>query len=366
MSRSTSRRTPTIAGAMLAAMTMLGVSVSAAADSREAAVLSSDRSVAAPDAGAFAPQPLDEATTLRVGISAPIESFLVLLLAAELGEFAAENLDVEITIVPPTESPLLLSQGHLDVVPSSASAGFFNMVAEGLEIRGVFPLAEEPEDTGQGFWIRKDALGDDGVFQPEDLRGQRVLTPNGSGSFTVAYFWTNFLGPAGLEPNDVTWERVALPDAPLALIGGAAPAAVVLTPFWTTLQDDGCCVLIEGAYPTYATSFYMFGPTLLNGDPAVGEAFVRALARTTVTYLQGDYHNDPEIGPLTAELLQQPFEIVQSLPSLIWNPEFEFRSDELETVQSFFISTGDVTFDAPLPFEQIYDRRFVEALEVGS
>lgn len=314
-----------------------------------------------PGADALAPQPLDEPTTIEVGISSRLESFLVMLLGDSMGEFEKENLTLDIQVVPTSDGPLLLSQGKLDVVPTSTSAGLLNAIAEGLGLRGVFPLNQEPPDSGQGFWVRKDVIGDDG-FQPADLDGQRVLTPNGSGSFTVGYFWNTILAPAGIEPNDIVWERFPVADTPIALISGAAPAAMVLTPFWSAVADDGCCVLIEGGYPQYATSFYAFGPSLLDEDEAAGQAFVRALARTTVTYLQGDYHNDPDLVATVAEVLEQPADVVQGLPSLVWDPEFDFRDDELELIQEFFLQTGDLTYDSPMPLEDIYDDRFVTAL----
>lgn len=307
----------------------------------------------------YPPEPLAEATTLTVAVSSRLESFLHLFLADEMGEFAKENIEVEFEIVPTSESTLLLSQGDVDAVPTSMSAGNFNLIADGNAIRGVFPLNGEAEDSQPGFWVREDAIGDDG-FQPSDLVGQRVLTPSGPGSYTVGYFWQTVLSAGGVGPNDVAWERISPSDAPLALISGGAPAAMLIPPFWQTVADDGCCVYVDG-YPREPISFVAFGPSLLDGDPAVGEAFVRALARTVVTYLQGDYHH-ADTADVVAELLEQPVEAYQAQPSPVWDPTFPLAISEFDAVQQFFADTEVLSYDTPLTEADIFDPRFVDAL----
>ena len=312
----------------------------------------------------YAPQPLAEETTLKIAISSRIESFLNLLLADAMGEFEKENITVEFEVVPTSDSTLLLSQGRVDAVPTSMSAGNFNLIGDGGLIRGVIPLHGEPEGSGQGFWVRTDALGGDG-FQPSDLEGQRVLTPSGPGSYSVAYFWDTVLREAGLSATDITWERIGVSDAPLALTSGAASAALVLTPFWQVVEDDGCCEFI-GGYPQDPISFVAFGPNLLNDNPEAGQAFVRAVARTTVTYLQGDYHNDPEVSSVAAELLEQPLDVFQSQPSLVWSPDFAFDVANFDVVQDFFRDADVLSYETPLTLDDIFDPRFIDALGDGS
>jgi len=309
----------------------------------------------------LAPQPLPELTVVRTAISSRSEVFLAMLLADAMGEFAKENIELEVSTVPTSESTLLLTQGELDVVPTSLSAGNLNLVASGARVAGVFPLNAENDVAEQGFWIRRDALGEDGEYQPEDLIGQRVLTPSGGGSFSVGYFWATELEPLGIAPDDVTWERFGVPDTPQALISGAAPAALVLSPGWQIVKDDGCCIFLDG-FPSHSNSFYAFGPNLLDEHPEVGEAFVRALARTVTTYLQTDYHNDPDMAATVAEILEQPVEMVQSMPSLVWEPTFELRGDHLPVVQEYFALTDALSYDEPLAYDDLYVTDFITPL----
>jgi NitT/TauT family transport system substrate-binding protein len=297
---------------------------------------------------------------VKASVSGRLESFLSLFMADAMGEFEKENIDLELATVPPSEAVLLLAKGQLDVVPSSSSAGNFNLLAQSNELRAVFPLNAESTAAQSGFWVRKDALGGDG-FQPSDLKGKRVLTPSGSGSFSVAYFGVNVLRPAGISATDVTWERFGVADSAPALINGSAPAALLLTPFWDVVAKDGCCEFIDG-YPRSSFSHYYFGPTLLEERPEVGQAFARAIARTTRAYLQGDYHNDPVIGPRSAELLEQPLEHLRAQPSPVWEASLPLEILKLTEIQEFFRDAGLLSYDKPLTGADLFDDRFVTPL----
>jgi len=267
-------------------------------------------------------------------VSSRIEAFVTVLLADEFGEF--------------------------DVVPMPVSAGTLNLIADGGEIRGVFPLNGQPDGSLDGFWVRRDALAGE-EFDPTDLRDERILTPSGPGSFALAYLWATLLEPAGVGATELSAEQFGLGDAAVALMSGAAKAALLFSPFSQQVDTDGCCVLI-GGYPEFSTSFYAFGPSLLEDDPDVGRTVVRALARTTARYLQGDYHDDDDLVATLTEVLEQPVEVVTAQPSLVWDLSFPFRTEELGVIQEFYALTGVTTFAEPLEPDDIFDQSFVADL----
>ena len=329
----------------------------------EAGPANAARPAAADPNDPLKPFPLAARTTVKASVSGKLESFLSLFMADAMGEFEKENIDLELATVPPSEATVLLAQGQIDLVPASSSAGQFNLLSQSDDVRAVFPLSAEAPDSQVGFWIRKDALGGDG-FQPADLRGRRVLTPSGSGSLSVAYFGATELAPAGVGAKDVTWERFGVGESALALTNGSAEAALVLTPFWSVVAADGCCEYVDG-YPRSTFSHFYFGPNLLNDKPDVGQAVIRALARTVTTYLQGDYHKDPVIGPKTAELLQQPVDQLQKLPSPVWDPTFPMDIERLQELQVFFRDAGQLSYQEPLSRNDVLDDRFVAPIKAA-
>ncbi|MEU7811111.1 ABC transporter substrate-binding protein [Pseudonocardia sp. NPDC049154] len=338
-----------------------------------AAVLAACGGTASPGAGTAAdggsgldPQPLPQKEKVVVGTSARLETFLAMMFAQENGEFAKENLEVDIQIVPPNDSTILLTQGQLDVVATGTSAVNFNAMAAGAPLRGVFPGSVPLPESKEGLWLRKEVLGADGQFQPADLKGKRIATLGGNVGVNQAYMWKMLKEQdPTFQLSDLKFERIAAADMSSAVTGGAVDGGVMISPSWEPLVDDGCCVNV-GYSPPYGSSFYAFGPALLDERPAVGQAFVRALARTQKEYLQGNFHADPAKAAETAKVLQSTVERVQREPAPTFSTSWPMPTEMADISQDYLFQVGGIlSYEQPLTSEQIYDMRFIDNLNAG-
>lgn len=316
------------------------------------------------DLAAVAPQPLDEPTEVTISISGAVSAFLPPLMAAEMGEFEAENLDVSIEILPATEGTLLVSQGQVDAAAVAVNAGNMNLIGGGQPLRFAFPYEPEfPEGSqGSGVWVRNDVIGDDG-FQPDDLRGEPISSSTGIASGSLGYFWLNFLNIDGDFPvSDLNAQQFANPDTAEALKNGGLSAGIVFSPFQETVAESGCCTYIEGSDAPFPFGWFIIGERLYEEDRDVGEALFRAMARTILTYLQGDYIDDPDVGPVIAELLEQPLEELQGVPQPVWAPSFPIDPEGvLETLDYWREIPDVVEFDEELSVDDVFDLPMYEA-----
>jgi NitT/TauT family transport system substrate-binding protein len=334
-------------------------------DESTAATTTPPQSSPADDNGAFPPEPLPKRATVKIGVAGFQEPNLPYHLADELGEFEKENIDAEITVIEPTDAAALLARGELDVVPGSLSPGYLNLLSEGAGFRAVLPFYEFDPDSGAeiGLWVRNDALGDDG-FQGSDLVGLRVLHVSGAASTSVNRFYEEVLEPEGIEPSEILLERLPPPDMPAALINGAAPAAFVMAPFYEQLEGNDCCEFI-GYWPEYPISQVFLAEQLLNEDREIGLAVTRAIMRTQMTYLQGEYTQNPEVADFMVEKVGITRDQLDDWSHLYWNPEFDLAVDTIVDVQDYFFALGDVLSypeDERLTADDMFDTSILEEL----
>ncbi|GAA0985714.1 hypothetical protein GCM10009555_061650 [Acrocarpospora macrocephala] len=309
----------------------------------------------------LAPAPLPQKEKVVVGITSKAESYAQMLLAEELGEFDKENLDVEIQSVPPNESLLLTAQGKIDVTSSSFTAGTLNLIGQGSPLRWVFPGSYSPEGSQQGFWVNRKVVDPSSA---ESFKGKKILTSSGDGSPSSYELWRYITGlPGGKEitPTDLIIERFDLAAMPQALQSGAAGVAQLLTPFYVALENDDCCEYLKGAYPTQTQFGWVFSQQM-QGRTDVGVAFVRALARTTTTYLQGDYHKDDKVLTALAKTLEQDKGKLAALEPPAFDATFQTAAARNLEAQMFFRARGLLQYEQDLTPDQVYDLRYLKAL----
>lgn len=306
------------------------------------------------------PQPLPTREKVLVGVPAKLKQNAALHLAKELGEFEKENLEVEYSFNKPSDSFVLLGTGRIDVVASQPSAAFFNAVAAGTEIKYVAPIASLAPKNG--FWVSK-AFLNGRPYHPSMLKGQAIAAVQGLGTVT-AYVVQKELAKAGLTLNDISWRAMKPADALVALENGAVNFALLLDPVWG--KADPAKVDYAFDYSNDVNGGYFFGPNLLVNKRAVGEAFVRALARTQRQYLQGNYADNPRVlAALAKEMGESEEAIRAAVPGLSFPADMAVREDMAELIQQTYLSTpGILTYTAPLPDGKIIDRSFLHAAGV--
>jgi NitT/TauT family transport system substrate-binding protein len=103
----------------------------------------------------------------------------------------------------------------------------------------------------------------------------------------------------------------------------------------------------------------LFGKSLLQDTPAVGDAFARAVIRTINTYLNGDYHQNPEVMAAIATAINQPVKLLERTPSLTM--DWEIRAGTTTRMQQEFIDLDVITaYEQPVREDKLVDRSFYE------
>jgi NitT/TauT family transport system substrate-binding protein len=315
--------------------------------------------------GTPAPRPLPERTSATIAVAFPVEPFAAVYLAQEMGEFEAENLDVEIVQMPANEGIVALASGQIEMQLAGISAGALNAIAGGTDLVFVANGHYLDEAHQDGLWVRKDLLGPDGEIDPARIPGMRISLGSAGVSTTSAVPVARWLDEHGYGLGDITSVPLGGPDMLVALEQGSVDASYLNSPMWQQPSVAECCVLVT-PQPPIAASVYTFTAEGIEREPEVAAAIMRAIARTVRTYLQGDYHADPEVMAVLSEVLGTPIDVLASSPSLRFDPDLGLEVDVLEESQAVWVEAGGILeYDEPRPLDAVADTSLVEAVLAG-
>jgi NitT/TauT family transport system substrate-binding protein len=169
-------------------------------------------------------------------------TFTPIYLADRLGFFKAEGLDIHfVTIDSAALEVAPLSVGQIDVGGGAISAGLYNAVARGLDVRIVADLGSDPKGYGFDQLVVRKALVTSGAYKAvKDLKG-KTFGITGRGISTGATV-NALLQTAGLTYNDVKIQVMPVSDQLAALASGAIDASVMPEPGPTEAEHDGAAV----------------------------------------------------------------------------------------------------------------------------
>lgn len=311
--------------------------------------------------GSLEPQPLENPVTLKVSIATNNEGFAALKVADVAGEFAKENITIEYVALPSTEAIPALASGLVDVSAFGITVPFFNAIAGGAEVKMVYAGAENAEASGL---FVKSEIADQGAAA---LKGKIIGLSQGWGQMATVII-EEHLATGGLTLDDLEVAIIPIEDIALSLDSGVIDMAHFGPPNSLLFLENGKAKKVVG-YPKGARNLgYAFGPRLLEEEPEIGQAFIRALMRTTENYLNGDYKADPEKLAIFAEaidvteedaLLTESVDFTTFSQSEIDNGAFDFY----RKVQELWIRLGDLlTYEEPLTPSEYADWSFVQRI----
>ncbi len=309
-----------------------------------------------------------ESATVRVG-TAQSASDAAIYIADKKGYFEEQGIQLElIPFRSAAETVPSLGSGDLDVAGGSPSAGMYNAVARGLDLKNVADKGSHPPGQGYSALLVRRELVDSGQFNGfEDLNGLTIgIAAEGTSSEIDAVVP---LREAGLTLNDVQPEYLAFPDHVSALENGSIDASSTTEPSVTQAVQSGAAVRWVGAdefYPYQQVATIIYGPDFVEqGDLATG---------FMVAYLKGarDYNDALEEGRLQGPNADEIISIIAEYsnitdPELISNmeaagidPNGELNVDGMEgDLQTWkdqgLLENEDVTA------EQTVDTSFIDA-----
>jgi len=182
----------------------------------------------------------------------------------------------------------VLGSGELDVGAGGPSAGLFNAVGRGIDIRIVADKSQNVTGRGsQKLLVRKDHI-DSGRYKSfADLKGMKIAgSAPGSSASTVIL---KFLEKGGVKPSEVDNVYMSFPQMGIALKNKAIDAALPAEPAVSSALRLGDIVAVANdydVYPVHQISTILYSGRFAKANPEVAKKFMRAFLRGV------RYHND--------------------------------------------------------------------------
>jgi NitT/TauT family transport system substrate-binding protein len=290
--------------------------------------------------GAVTPSPSRGRTRIKL-VTQPFLSSAPILIAADLGLFAAEGLDVEfVEIRHSTASLPALAQGQIDVAGAMVSPALFNLIARAAPFRIVAGRSVEARDgcAGNGVIVRKEILAQGRLPNAAALRGLR-LSYDHTGA--PAFFVGSLLASAGLSLQDVRVSDLAPEVRGEALARDLVDVCMMFEPGLTQALDRGGATLwLRGSdiAPDFQFSYLVMGERLLREDRDAGRRFVRAYLRGVERYL--DEGKSPRLIDILARRTRLDPDVLERA---CWPPtvrDGHIAATSLERYQTWALGAG--------------------------
>ncbi|MFS0823097.1 ABC transporter substrate-binding protein [Bacillus sp. 1P02SD] len=281
----------------------------------------------------------------------------------EKGYFKEEGLDIE-TVQFDSGSKMIapLSSGDLDVGGGAISAGLFNAINSGINVRIVADKGSTFKDFGYQA-IVVDSKQIDQLKRPKDFKNKKIgILGNGTAPEAALNKW---LQQDGISIDDVQVETIPLSNMGVALSTGAIDAAQMVEPALTSAVEEGfgkVLVRDDEFWPDHMIGALMYAETFAKKTD-IAERFMVAYLKGIRDYDEAFVDKNEEKRKEVIDILMKHGKIED--PSIYdkmvmagLSPNGELNLDTMEEDQEYFLSTG--TQDKPLDLDKVVDTSFVE------
>jgi NitT/TauT family transport system substrate-binding protein len=261
-----------------------------------------------------------------------------------------------------------LSTGELDIGAGGPSAGLYNGVARGLDLRVVADKATTA--PGYGFnplMIRKTLVDSGRVKSPRDLKDLTIanVAPGDSSEPTIF----EALKKGGLGWNDVKHVHLSFPDQVLGMQTGSIDGGIVTEPNATRAVQLGVGVrfmLSDQFYPNQQIAALLYGGPFIKNRSDVGRRFMVAYVKGLRYYygaLQGGHYAGPNapsvIAILQANTAVKDPNLYKAMTPNAVNPDGAVNVATMSSDLAVWRMLGEVTSN--ITVEQVVDLSFVDA-----
>jgi NitT/TauT family transport system substrate-binding protein len=320
---------------------------------------------AAPAAPAPAQPPATPATveTVRVAYNPQLPAAPIIV-AVEKGYFRAEGIEIEIERAENAAAVFqALAAGEVDVGRGAISAGTFNALSRGVDMRIVATGHAEPPSggrTGNPVIVRKDLWDSGAVRSMTDLRGRTVTIngPAGGGEYTLGLV----LRDHGMAFEDVNVVYMPFPDMVPALGSGAVDAAAsIIEPQATTALRRGFgALLVPAPRPSSQTTVIFYGQRFITERPAVARRWMVAYLRG-IRDLAGEGWRKPEHVAIMSRVTNLPSDLVEEAIAPYWDPDGRINREDLAEQQRFYQERGHLRYGDLLAIDSLIDESWLDA-----
>jgi NitT/TauT family transport system substrate-binding protein len=268
--------------------------------------------------------------------------------AADRGYFEAEGFDVTLSpIGAGLDAMALAATGRIDVVTAGLSAGYYNAIDRGLDVRYVASTAYTPKsgNSPTALLLRYDLWSGGGVKTLAQLRGLKFGWTGGLAS-TATYYVTRMLAPAGLGMRDISVVALTLPNQATALQNKSIDAIYSGSPQMEAFEQQKLAHIF--AYPPagISGSGIFFGSRLIH-DRALASAVMRAIRRAAAAIAGAGYYS-PETVATLAKYVQQPAADIARSPRYEIDARLTIDVKTLMDMQRMFAQLGLLSYTEPM------------------
>lgn len=245
-----------------------------------------------------------DAEVVRIGVVGAVSDGPIYI-AEHRGYFREEGIAPEYqTFQSAAVMVAPLGSGQLDVGAGGTSAGLFNAVARGIDMRIVADKASDPPGYGFApFLVRTELLKSGKYKTLKDIKGMKVaISAPGSSSWPELNAVTD---KAGIPFGDVKPISLDYPEHLVALRNGSVDASVTIEPFATLAIKSGSATKILSSdeyYPNQEVAVLIYSGKFLK-NRELGMRFMRAYIKGVRVYNDA-LANGRFAGPASEEVVK--------------------------------------------------------------
>jgi NitT/TauT family transport system substrate-binding protein len=203
------------------------------------------------------------------------------------GFFREQNLAVKWTPFDSAAKMVVpLGANQLDVAAGAPSAGLYNAVLQGIDLKIVADKGSTPHGFGyMPLLVRSDLAQ---RFTYKNLKGMKVAEP--AQGTTTSSTLNEALSQAHLAYGDVTHEYLGFPNHVAAFAGGSIDASLTTEPSATLAVRSGHAVRYAGDdvfYPKQQLAVLLYGNNLAKKNHEIGKKFMVAYIKAVRFYNDG-------------------------------------------------------------------------------
>ena len=308
------------------------------------------------------------AENVSIGIVGAV-SDITLFLAEKKGYFRDEGLNANLlTFDSGAKMVAPLGAGQLDVGAGAWSAGLFNAVGRGIDIKIVADKATNKAPFDYRVVIVRSALIDQGQVKSfADLKGRKIgITAKGAADESSL---NEAMKTAHLTPADIERVYLGFSAQLVALSNGGIDAAFSAEPDATIAVRKHIAAKFapnSTFYPVQETGVILFGSNLLEKRRDIGVKFMRAYLRA-VRFYDGALRNGHIAGPGADAVIAALMELTKTTDASVFremtpswcNPDGKTDRASFNKDLAFFRAEG--TLEGAVSGEKVLDGSFVEA-----
>ncbi len=295
-------------------------------------------------------------TTVRVAY-VPAVLFAPLFVANADGYFKDEGIRLDLKTVPAGQDAMVfVANGQLDAAVVGISAGFFNDVYRGLDVRIVAPMGVIPK-TGNPSPLMVAAKSH--ITRIRQLKGQTIGIAGGLGS-TGSYMLAVLLKQHGLTLSDVHVENMSFPEMVTGMQNGSIVACIPPQPFSNAILKAHTGRILGKVGTGLDLTGVVFGGKFMRTEPQVATRFLVALLRGVRAVSGKDYGGAKNLAIL-AKATHLPLATLKGMDPYVFSPDFQFDLATLTSMQKVFMTYHLLSYSKLLTPSQTADFNFAHA-----